>query len=147
MGRVLSLILGLVCLAGSLYTGYRSLEFRQQGEVVQGTVVEESLPLGLMSGGLSYTQRIKVAYTPIGADDSFELETGFTANWFASPDPGEAFAVRYLPHEPDDARQDSLFLDIASPLGLFVLALVALAGNLGPASHGASRVLFRGSRR
>ena len=147
MGRALSMMLGLVCLLGALYTAHRSLEFRQHGEVVPGTVIEESVPIGLMAGGLSYQQRIRVRYTPLAGGDPLELETGITAGWFASPDPGETFAVRYLTEHPADARQDSLFLDIACPLGLLVLAFVAFAGHLGPANHGASRFLWRSSRR
>jgi hypothetical protein len=146
MGRALSLILGLICLAGAFYTAHRALEFRQHGQVVLGTVVEESLPLGVVASGFSHRQRFKVHYTPLAGGESLELETGFTSNWFASPEPGETFAVRYLPEQPVDARQDSLFLDVVCPFGLLVLALVALAGNLGPASHGSSRVLWRSRR-
>src|SRR5690606_15648120 len=45
MGRALSLMLGLVCLLGALYTAHRALEFHRHGEVVLGTVVEDSQAL------------------------------------------------------------------------------------------------------
>ena len=146
MGRALSLILGLICLMGALYTAHRSLEFRQYGEVVPGMVVMEQTAPGLMAGGLSYSQRLVVRYTPLAGGEPLDLQTGWTSNWFTSPDAGEPVEVRYLPEHPAQARLDNLFLDIVAPLGLLVLSLAALAGSLGPASHGSSRVLWRGRR-
>lgn len=146
MGRALSLILGLVCLLGALYTAHRTLEFRQHGEVVPGEVLLEASAEKLLSGRLSYSQRLVVRYTPLAGGEPLDLQTGWTSNWFTSPDPGDPVDVRYLPEHPDEARLDNLFIDIVGPLGLLVLGLAALAGSLGPASHGSSRVLWRGRR-
>ena len=143
MGRVLSLMLGLVCLLGALYTAHRALEFHRHGEVVLGTVVEDSQALGVMAGGVSRSQPIRVRYTPLGSDTPLELQTGLTSSWFTSPEPGETFAVRYLPERPADARQDSLLIDLVAPLGLLVLGLSALSGPLGPSAHGSRRLKLR----
>lgn len=146
MGRALSLILGLVCLLGAFYAAQRSLEFRRHGEVVPGVVIVTDAAPGLLADGHSYRQRLTVRYTPLAGGGPLELEAGWTSNWFTSPDPGETAEVRYLPEHPSEARLDNLFIDIVCPLGLLGLGLAALAGSLGPASHGSSRALGRGRR-
>lgn len=147
MNRALSLIVGLICLLGALFAAHRSLEFRQRGEVVPGVVLEQSSSVEPVLAGREHGRRMTVRYTPLEGGEPLELQTGITSAWFVSPEPGELLAVRYLPERPADARMDSLFLDIAGPVGLLMLGFVALTGWLGPAAHGSSRMLWRGSRR
>jgi len=130
MSRGWSLILGIGCVLGSLYVAERSLEFRRHGEVVIGTVQSVAAKLSSDKDGFDYSERAVVSYRPKAGGGPFTIKTGWATAWLSSKKLGDAVSVRYLPKQPEQAREDSLFLDWAAPLALLVLGFAGIAGKL-----------------
>ncbi len=142
MSRGWSVIIGIGCLLGSVYVAERSLEFRRHGEVVVGTVQSVDSKLTSDNEGVDYSERSVVSYTPKAGGGPFLVKTGWATAWFSSTKPGDPVAVRYLPKQPEEAREDSLFLDWAAPLALLVLGIAGIAGKL-QGSNDEERVWWR----
>ncbi|MGQ0800186.1 MAG: DUF3592 domain-containing protein [Pseudomarimonas sp.] len=130
MGRGWSMVIGIACLLGAAYLGKQSIEFRRHGEVVIGTVLSVDAKLSTDKEGVDYSERAIVNYTPKAGGGPFTLKTGWATAWFSSTKPGDPVSVRYLPENPEEAREDSLFLDWAGPLALLVFGIAGIAGKL-----------------
>jgi len=130
MSRGWSMVIGIACLLGAVYVGKQSIEFRRHGEVVVGTVQSVDAKLTSDEKGVDYSERAVVSYTPKAGGGPFTVKTGWATAWFSSRKPGDAVAVRYLPKQPEEAREDSLILDWAAPLALLVLGIAGITGKL-----------------
>ncbi len=130
MGRGWSIIIGIGCLLGSVYTAKQSLEFRRHGEVVVGTVLSVDSQLTSDEDGFDYSERTLVQYIPKGSSEPLTMRTLWASAWLSSNKPGNSVRVRYLPSAPHEAREDSLLLDWGAPLALAFLGVGGLTGTL-----------------
>ncbi len=130
MGRGWQLLIGIACIAGSIYTAGRSLEFRRHGVVVEGTVVSVDSQLEVSGDGVSHSQRAVVRYTPASGGAALELTTIWGSALFRARREGDIVRIRHLPAAPADAREDSLFFDWAGPAALLLLGIGGLSGRL-----------------
>ncbi len=130
MGRGWQLVIGLVCVAGALYTAGRSLEFRRHGVVVDGTVVAVESMLEASADGVSYSERTRVQYIPAGGGEPRTLDTSWRSSLVGGRREGDVVRIRHRPDAPDDAREDSLLFDWGAPVVLLLLGFGGLTGRL-----------------
>jgi hypothetical protein len=146
MGTGLSRLVGVGCLLASLYCAQRSLEFRRHGEVVSGTVVAVDVRVTASSEGVEREQRTEIRYTPKESAAPYVLKSNWNGALFGRHDLGDQVAVRYLPDDPGDAREDSLLLDWLLPLLLVLLGIAGVCGRLQSESRGWEFTLWRHRR-
>ena len=145
MSSVLSRLVGVGCLLGALYFAHRSVEFRRHGEVVTGTVVAIDAKVTHEDNRIGYSERADIRYTPKGRAQPLLLRSNWSSGLFSSNDIGDKVSVRYLPDHPEEAREDSAFLDWLAPLLLLVLGVAGVTGRLQPGG-GPETTLWRHRR-
>jgi hypothetical protein len=130
VNRFLSLLIGIACLCGSVYTAKRTIEFRRHGEVVSGEVIAVDRKLTHDDDGFDLSESTRVRYTPLSGGPPLEMRTNWQTAWLFRSKPGDSKSVRYLPDDPSDAREDSWLIDLLAPLALLLLGLGGIAGRL-----------------
>lgn len=144
MARGWSLLLGIGLLAGAVWAGERSLEYRRHGIVVEGTVVEVHAQLTREGDSVSYTEQPVVRYQRLHEHQPRSMTFNWASPLFGRHAPGDKVKVRYLPDDPDAAREDSLLLDWAIPTVLLILGLAGVTGRL-QGSRSDDYVIWRSS--
>ena len=130
MNRLLSFIIGVACLCGSVYMAKRTIEFRRHGEVVSGEVIAVDRQLTHDDDGFDFSERTRVRYTPLSGGPPLEVRTNWQTAWIFHSKPGDSRSVRYLPDDPSDAREDSWLIDFLGPVALLLLGLGGVTGRL-----------------
>ena len=130
MGRGWSILIGIACLAGAVYTADQALEFHRHGEVVTGKVLSVDARLSTDESGIDYSERQLVQYTPTGSNRPLTMKTHWSSGWFFTRKPGDSVAIRYLPTSPEKAREDSRLFDWLAPIALVLLAIGGFTGRL-----------------
>ena len=146
MTTTLSRLIGVGCIVGALYMAHRTLEFRRHGDVVSGTVVAIESELTHDNNGVSYAERREIRYVPKSGGKPMILRSNWNNALFGSHDIGDSVSVRYLPADPEDAREDSLFLDWLAPLLLLVLGIAGVTGRLQSSDSGPDITIWRDRR-
>lgn len=146
MGTTLSRVIGVGLLLGAFYTAHRSIEFRREGEQVVGKVVAIEAKVTHDADSVGYSEQVEIRYAPRGGGPGRVLRSGWNNVLFGAHQVGDEVTVRYLPEDPDDAREDSLLRDALLPLLLAALGIAGLLGRLKSSDSGADTTIWHRRR-
>lgn len=125
MNRTLQGVLGVVCLAASLYMAKQSLDYVRHGTHAEGRVVENLHEID--SDG--HSQRPVVEFLPEGGGTPVRFRSDTSTSWPFGYRIGESVPVVYLAADPQhDVRIDGF---LSNWLGPFLAAALGVAGILG----------------
>jgi hypothetical protein len=146
MGTAVSRVIGVGLLLGALYTAHRSIEFRREGELVVGRVVAIEAEVTHDHDSIGYSEKAEIRYVPRAGGPSRVLRSGWNNVLFGAHEVGDEVTVRYLPEDPDDAREDSLLRDALLPLLLGALGIAGILGRLQSSHSGADTTIWHRRR-
>jgi hypothetical protein len=146
MGTTLSRVIGVGLLLGASYTAHRSLEFRREGELVVGKVVAIEAQVTHDDDSIGYSENVEIRYVPRTGGPGHVLRSGWNNVLFGAHEMGDEVTVRYLPEDPDDAREESLLRDALLPILLGALGIAGLMGRLQSSDSGADTTIWHRRR-